>query len=145
MIAYAERSATLGSIAPLPAPAGEAARALAAGFLQYASACWRGEQASRRFATRLGAYWRPQLPPAPIAPPAAFSPHGAGGRGIGWYQLGDEVLGYIPGSRAGYRVPVEAVARLLACISSSEHPTPLVRCGDGVASAGKAGPVRLSA
>ena len=145
MIAYAERPASIVTMVPLPASTGEAARMLADGFLQYASACWRGDQAARRFATRLGAYWRPQLPPRPITPPNACSPHGAGGRGIDWYEISGEVLGYIPGRRAGYGVPVEAVARLQACLPGPGRPTPPARCGDALAPAGEADMVRPSA
>lgn len=65
MITYAERPATAVVRVSLPAASGAAARDLALAFLYYASACWRGEESARRFATRLGAYWRSQLPPMP--------------------------------------------------------------------------------
>mgnify|MGYP000073562650 CR=1 FL=1 len=109
--------------APLPAIAiettspatGGAARELAAGFLRYASACWRGDRCAAAFPLRLSAYWRPAMPPAPAAAPAAFSPHGAAGRGIRWYEAGQEVLGYVPGQPGGYRVPALAVPGLARC------------------------------
>lgn len=112
MIAIAERPAK--AVFPLAPPAleGAAAQTLALAFLRYASACWRGEEGAARFATRLSAYWRTDLPPMPVAAPDAFSPHGAGGRGIAWYETADAVLGYIPGRRRGYRVPLDAVPGL---------------------------------
>jgi hypothetical protein len=103
---------------PPPAPAGEAARTLAEGYLRYICASWRGDAGAPVFGIRLGAYWRPQLPPMPETAPDAVSPHGGGGRGIHWYQTGDEVLGYVPGRRAGYRVPLAAIARLVRCAPS---------------------------
>jgi hypothetical protein len=124
MIAYAGHPATTVISVPAPALSGEAARALALGFLRYASACWRGEEAARHFATRLGAYWRPQMPPMPTTPADDFSPHGAGGRGIAWYQTGDEVRGYIPGRGCGYRVPVDAIQRLARCVPTGPCPRP---------------------
>ena len=56
--------------------AGDAARELAAGFLRYASSCWRGDACAAVFPLRLSAYWRPSLSPAPAAatPPAKGSP-----------------------------------------------------------------------
>jgi hypothetical protein len=94
---------------------GSDARALALGVLHHAEACWRGDERAHRFAARLGAYWRPQLPHPPETVPHAFSPHGAGGHGIAWYQTDGEVLGYIPGCKAGYQVPREAVSSLVRC------------------------------
>lgn len=94
---------------------GRDARALASGVLRHAEACWRGDAGARHFTTRLGAYWSTQLPPRPRRTCDAFSPHGAGGRGIHWYQTDGAVIGYIPGCTAGYHVPREAVARLVRC------------------------------
>lgn len=108
--------------APLPtieiektAPAGGAARELAAGFLRYASSCWRGDRCAAVFPLRLSAYWRAALPPAPAAAPAAVSPHGAAGRGIRWYETGHDVVGYVPGLPGGYQVPTGAVPGLTRC------------------------------
>lgn len=92
-----------------------AAHQLAAGFLRYASSCWRGDQCGAVFPLRLSAYWRPAMPPAPTEAPAAVSPHGAAGRGIQWHETGQDVLGYVPGLAGGYRVPARAVPSLVRC------------------------------
>ena len=60
--------------------------------------------------------------------PDAISSHGGGGRGIHWYQTGSEVLGYVPGVRGGYRVPIDAIPRLVQCASISTCV-----CDDGAA------------
>lgn len=98
-----------------PVATASAASELATGFLRYASACWRGDRSATVFPLRLNAYWRPALPLAPVAVPDAVSPHGAAGRGIRWYQTGQDVLGYIPGQDGGFRVPVAAVSHLVRC------------------------------
>ena len=95
--------------------AATAARELATGYLRYVSACWRGDTCAEAFPLRLSAYWRPELPPTPTAAPDAVSPHGAAGRGIQWYQTGQEVLGYVAELPGGYQVPVQAVAQLARC------------------------------
>jgi hypothetical protein len=111
MIATAKRpTATASGRAP-----GAEARALALGYLRYTSASWRGDDRASIFPLRLGAYWQPELPPAPAATPDAVSPHGGGGRGIQWYETGGEVLGYVTGGHGGYRIPAEAVPRLARC------------------------------
>lgn len=124
MIAYANRPATPARSGAPVAASGEAAQALALAYLRYASACWRGEESAQRFATRLAASWRPQLPQRPSTPPHAYSPHGAGGRGITWYQRGDDVLGYIPACVAGYQVPIRAIQRLLDEVSGGAQAAP---------------------
>jgi hypothetical protein len=98
-----------------PIATGSAASELATGFLRYASACWRGDTCAAAFPLRLSAYWRPVLPPPPAAAPDAVSLHGAAGRGIRWYQEGQDVLGYVPGLGGGYQVPAQAVAQLVRC------------------------------
>ncbi len=60
------------------------------------------------------------MPPTPTTEPDACSPHGAGGRGISWFEKGGEVLGYIPGRRCGYRIPVKAITGLARC--APQHP-----------------------
>src|SRR5262245_59808584 len=94
--------ATAQSLPPRP-DTGREARDLALACLRYESACWRGDSA-REFATRLGSYWKSELPPCPSTEPDAFSPHGAGGRGISWFERGGEVFGYITGRVCGYRI-----------------------------------------
>jgi hypothetical protein len=115
MIAAAERPITATASVPVPAATGAEARALALGYLRYASASWRGDEGASVFPRRLGAYWHPELQPAPAMTPDAVSPHGGGGRGIHWYEIGDEVLGFVPGGHGGYRVPAEAIPRLARC------------------------------
>ena len=105
MVATAPRPTTAPVAAPQRATAGSAARELALGYLRYASACWRGDARAAAFPLRLGAYWCAELPPVPATAPDAFSPHGAGGRGIQWYQAEDDVLGYVSGGNGRLSSP----------------------------------------
>jgi hypothetical protein len=116
MIAVAERPPSVAPPRTVAPQTGDAARDLALGFLRYASACWRGEDAAAAFTAGLASFWRHAMPPTPASPPDAVSPHGGGGRGICWYQRGGVVLGYVPGARGGYVVPAAAVARLSRCV-----------------------------
>ncbi|MCC7023127.1 MAG: hypothetical protein IT338_09875 [Thermomicrobiales bacterium] len=100
---------------------GACARELALGYLQYACASWRGEPIAPIFATRLGAYWQPELAGEPVGVPDAFSPHGGGGRGIAWYHRGDEVYGYVLGTAGGFRVPDAVIPRLARCIAANRE------------------------
>lgn len=62
-----------------------------------ASADRRGEdEAVAAFASWLGSFWD-DGPPEPAGPPAAVSPHGAGGRGIRGHGADGAVVGYVPG------------------------------------------------
>ncbi len=115
MSAVAEHPSITIAAAQVSPATGKDAAALALGYLRWASACWRGDTLAPVFATRLGAYWRPALPPMPAGEADAVSPHGAGGRGIHWYQTGGEVCGYIPGAGGGYQVPVAAIPHLVRC------------------------------
>lgn len=117
MIAVAERPTATGHLEDLCLPTEAPARVLTRAYLRYASACWRGDSLAAVFASRLGAYWRPEMPPVPEAAPDTVSPHGGGGRGICWRQAGGEVLGHVPGARSGYRIPVDAIPRLVECAS----------------------------
>jgi hypothetical protein len=114
MSAVAERPITITAVPRQPATEKDAC-ALALSYLRWASACWRGDRLAPAFPTRLGAYWRPELPPMPAGRADAISPHGGGGRGIHWYHTEEEVLGYIPGALGGYRVPVTAIPQLVRC------------------------------
>jgi hypothetical protein len=116
MVAIAESSPSVASH-PGEACTGEGASSLAVACLQWASACWRGERRATIFANQLSAYWCLQLPPQPVGIPDAISPHGGGGRGIHWYETGDEIRGYVPGVGGGYRVPIQAVPRLVRCMA----------------------------
>jgi hypothetical protein len=114
MSAVAERPITMVEVPCQPATEKDAC-ALALSYLRWASACWRGESLAPVFATQLETYWRPALPPMPAGRADAISPHGGGGRGIHWYHTNEEVLGYVPGSAGGYRVPVAAIPQLVRC------------------------------
>ena len=98
----------------------DAARGLARGYLRYVSSVWRGDPAGQPFAAALDRYWVARLPPAPAPCPAAISPHGGAGHGIGWFAVAGEVLGYIAGAEGGYRVPLVAVPELLASMPRGE-------------------------
>ena len=115
MSAVAERPTVTKTGAPVQSAMGKDARALALGYLRWASACWRGNGLTPVSTTRLGAYWRLALPPMPAGEADAVSPHGAGGRGIHWYQTGGEVFGYVLGAGGGYQVPVAAIPQLVRC------------------------------
>jgi hypothetical protein len=80
------------------------AEALADAYLDYLSALWRGEPQASGFARRLERFWDPGLA-ASGGTLLAYSPHGAGGRGIEWRSSGDEIWGCIPGRSGGYRIP----------------------------------------
>ena len=114
MSAVAERPITI-TAAPRQSATGKDACALALSYLRWASACWKGDTLAPVFATRLGTYWRPELPPMPAGRADAISPHGAGGRSIHWYHTDEEVLGYVPGAAGGYQVPVAAIPQLVRC------------------------------
>ena len=110
---------------PHAAPlAGLAARTLALGYLRYASARWRGDACASAFPLRLSAFWRSELPRVPMMAPDAISPHGGAGLGIAWYQTGNDVLGFVPGSRGGFQVPVSAIPRLVRCTPAVIHDSP---------------------
>ena len=112
MSAIAERPITITTASCRPATEKDAC-ALALSYLRWASACWRGDTLAPVFATQLGAYWRPALPAMPAGQADAISPHGAGGRGIHWYNTDEEVLGYVPGAAGGYQVPTPAIPQLV--------------------------------
>jgi hypothetical protein len=114
MSAVAERPITITAAPCRPATEKDAC-ALALSYLRWASACWRGDRLAPVFATQMGAYWRPELPPMPMGQPDAVSPHGGGGRSIHWYHTGEDVLGYVPGTAGGYQVPVAAIPQLVRC------------------------------
>jgi hypothetical protein len=62
--------------------------------------------AAHRFAHWLAARWSGHGPPAPTWPPDAVSVDGRGQVAMRWYTLGAVVLGYAPGTRGCYVVPV---------------------------------------
>ena len=132
MSAIAERPITMTEVLRQRATERDAC-ALALSYLRWASACWRGDTLAPVFATRLGAYWRPALPPLPAGRADAISPHGGGGRGIHWYHTEEEVLGYVPGAAGGYQVPVAAIPQLVRCT----HTRPCTTQGSPTFESGK--------
>jgi hypothetical protein len=114
MSAVAERPIIITAVPRQPATEKDAC-ALALSYLRWASACWRGDRLAPVFSTRLEAYWCPELPPMPVGRADAISPHGGSGRGIHWYHMDEEVLGYVPGTVGGYQVPVAAIPQLVRC------------------------------
>lgn len=112
MVAVLEAPRARASIRVLPAPAsasGGAAQAIAHGYLRYAVALWSGEAIGRSFGAWLDRFRCTEMPPVPPGSPDAVSPHGAGGRGIRWYETSTAVLGYIPGGGFGFLVPTREV------------------------------------
>lgn len=91
---------------------GPGAEALARAYLEYMSGYWRGDDGASTFGERLAAFCGTGLPSEPMRDADAFSPHGAGGHGIRWYECDDEICGYIPGCATGYRIPATCVAEL---------------------------------
>ena len=83
--------------------------ALADAYLRYASALWRGDADAQAVGAWLSGFRCEDMPPEPAVLPRAVSPHGGGGRGIRWPEAGLAILGYVPGTSVGYRVPREAV------------------------------------
>ena len=94
---------------------------LARAYLDYISAYWRGDAGALQMRDRLAAFFSADMPMEPMRPADAFSPHGARGHGIRWYECGDTVLGYVPGTTSGYRIPLECVAGLCSAVSGFEH------------------------
>ena len=135
MSAIAERPITITAGPRHPATRKDAC-ALALGYLRWASACWRGDRLAPVFATRLGAYWCPALPPKPAGRADAISPHGGGGRGIHWYHTDEEVLGYVPGAAGGYQVPIAVIPQLVRCT----HTRPCTTQGSSAFESGKPQP-----
>ncbi len=115
MMTYAERPMVTVQSMSIVATGAKEAREWELASLRDESACWRGEPAYE-FAPRIGPSRRPELAPTPATTRDVYSPHGAGGRGIGWYQQNGEVVGYISGRRSGYRVPAATIAGLARCV-----------------------------
>jgi hypothetical protein len=95
---------------------------IARSYDRYLAALWRGENVGS-FGAWLSAHWSPVEGPEPVGPPAAFSPHGGGGRGIRWYQTPTSVVGYVSGFPHGcYRIPATDSP---PAIASAGEPAPL--------------------
>ena len=94
---------------PIDGLAGSPAQAIACAYQHAMDAYWRGESDLGPLDTLLGRFRVRELPSIPAWAPDAFSPRGAGGRGISWYEVGDEVVGYVPGTSTCYRIPLSAI------------------------------------
>jgi hypothetical protein len=97
---------------PTDESSGGPARALAHAYQQAIGAYWRGESELELLDRLLSETQILRAPSMPPWAPDAFSPHGAGGRGISWYAIDGEVLGYVPGLSGSYRVPLSAIPPL---------------------------------
>jgi len=91
---------------------GNPAHTLACAYQDAVDAYWRGETGAPSLEELLPGSHVLSLPSRPRWLPDAVSPCGAGGRGIRWYVVGPEVLGYAPGMPGGYRVPISAILPL---------------------------------
>lgn len=103
------------SVLSLPTSAATEQRALltaadlSLAYIQAVSAYWRGDsEFLPRFDTWLARFWT-DGPPEPSDDPQAHCPHGAGGRGIRWYERGPLLLGYVTGKPGCFHVPRTAV------------------------------------
>lgn len=106
------------------------AGALARAYLDYVSAYWRGDAPASQMGDQLATFFGADMPVEPVRQADAFSPHGARGHGIRWYECGDAVVGYVPGATSGYRIPQACVAELcsaatgVALCGSTSHDSP---------------------
>ncbi len=73
-------------------------------YARYTSSCWRGDPAGETLEHWFRVHWVEASPHQPDTDPAAVSPHGAGGRGILWYEGSSASLGFIPGRSGCYVV-----------------------------------------
>ena len=75
-----------------------------------AAFCREDVDAAMAFATWLAAFSVDGGPPEPVAYPDAISFLGGAGRGVRWYSVDTNIVGYLPdGPRGCYRVPASAV------------------------------------
>jgi hypothetical protein len=95
----------------------DSAWALARAYCEYISAYWRGDAGAAQLGNQLVAFFSAEMPAEPMRPADAFSPHGARGHGIRWYERGDAVLGYVPGATSGYRIPRACVVPFCSAAS----------------------------
>ena len=93
-------------------PATGGAQALARAYLDYVSGCWRGDAEMPGMGAHLATFFGADMPEEPARAADAYSPHGAGGQGIRWYDCGNTVYGFVAGSAGGYRVPLAWVGEL---------------------------------
>ena len=80
---------------------------LALAYDRHVAALWRGEtDTTLAFATWLVPFWVDDGPPEPVDYPDAVSFLRGAGRGIRWYCIDTDIVGYLPGCPNGcYRVP----------------------------------------
>lgn len=92
------------------------ARDLERVYATYTSASWRGDPAGQLLETWMRLHWVEETSKRPDSDPAAVSPHGAGGRGIFWYEGSTTIFGFVPGTSGCYvfkrSEPVPVVAPL---------------------------------
>ncbi len=93
---------------------GSTARALANWYLRATGNAWMGRNEDyQRLSYWLSAYWQQVLPARPGCCPSAVSLHGAGGRGITWYETPEMVSGYVNGIESGYLIPAREAREYL--------------------------------
>jgi hypothetical protein len=78
------------------------ARDLEKVYATYTSASWRGDPHGQVLETWLRVHWVEGRSERPDTDPAAVSPHGAGGRGIFWYEGSAAIFGFVPGKAGCY-------------------------------------------
>ena len=88
------------------------ASAIAEAYLHAVCVNWNGESQFQSVYQLLATSRDIALQPIPFRAPDSVSPHAAGGRGIIWYVMGSDVVGYIAATRGGYRVPAAAIRSL---------------------------------
>lgn len=113
-------------VGPLRRRAVVSAGRLARAYDAQIAACWRGDGDGCHFLAWLAFYRHPGLF-TPVGPPDAVSVHGAGGRGIMWYEGAEAIIGIVPGQPWGYRVPIGAAPPLIDQPARSFEPA----AGDG--------------
>lgn len=79
---------------------------LAGAYNQAVSAYWRGESdtALSRLTAWLGEFWT-DTPAEFSGRPITVTPHAGGGGGIRWHEIGESIVGCVPGRRGCYRIP----------------------------------------
>jgi hypothetical protein len=68
----------------------------------YTSASWRGDPAGQLLENWMRLHWVEETSKRPDSDPTAISPHGAGGRGIFWYEGSSTIYGFVPGTSGCY-------------------------------------------
>jgi hypothetical protein len=87
----------------MPASASAGARVMAAAWVTYSNALWRGDPTASAFAEWLAGFWEPSLA-RPAGRPDARSAYATGGA-IEWFEREGWVSGHVPGQQGGYLLP----------------------------------------